>query len=670
MSFSLPKLHTGGIVSLCLLTLLPHSLWATGEEMLDLDLSQLMEIQITSAGRKEQNLADVAAAVYVIDQETLHSSGVTSIPEALRMVPGLQVARMSSNKWAITSRGFNGIFSNKLLVQIDGRSVYTPSYSGVYWDSQNVVLEDIERIEVIRGPGATLWGANAVNGIINIITKQASDTQGGLVSAGAGNQEKIIGTLRYGSQLNKDTYGRFYLNRHDQDSYQLLAEGSDANDASELTGAGFRVDGDVGLQNNWTLQGDLYQGDGNQILAPVWIPDSPLPLTVNDSIENNGYNLLGRWQHNISETNTWSLQAYFDATDRKEQYLAQNFKTVDLDFQHRFQFLEQHDLIWGLGYRNVSDDFTNTYMIGIVPEQETSELFSGFIQDEISLFDDRVRFTLGTKIEHNDFTGVEIQPSARLLWSVNSAHKLWTSISRAVRTPSRIEDSGRIVLGPIPVPPYPKIKVYGNSEMESEELIAYEAGYRFSQGSNFSLDTTVFYNDYSKLLDYSYADMLNVYFINGMSGHSYGLELSGRWRPVSWISAELNYSFIELSMDPLSPAAGRFSISDIIAENSTPQHQISLRSSFDLSETVRLNVWARYVDKVKIAGQAAYSAGIEVDQHVALDVNIAWKVTETLELMLAGQNLLESNHLEFVNEYFVPPTEVGQSFYCKLTWEF
>lgn len=657
------------LLSCVLLAITPATIRAADKEMLDLDLSQLMEIQITSAGRKAQNLGDVAAAVYVIDQETIHNSGVTSIPEALRMVPGLQVSRMNATKWAITSRGFNGVFSNKLLVQIDGRSVYTPSYSGVYWDVQNVVLEDVERIEVIRGSGATLWGANAVNGIINVITKQSSDTQGGLVTVAAGNHENGIASMRYGTQLNNDTYGRFYLHRHDRDSYQLLADELDAHDDSQLSSAGFRLDGDIGLTDSWTLQGDLYQGDDSQLIFPYWIEGSPIPLTVDDQIKSDGYNLLGRWQHKISESNNWTLQAYFDANERDEYYLDQRHHTVDLDFQHHFQWAE-NDIVWGLGYRNIADEFGNTFMIGMEPAEQTTQLFSGFIQDEIALFEDRFKLTLGTKLEHNDYTGVEIQPSIRLLWKVNSGNNIWTAVSRAARTPSRVEDSGRIVLEPLPIPSFPMVSVYGNPELEVEEVIAYEAGYRYSQDSKFSVDMALFYNEYENLADHLEENPLTILFVNGMEGYSYGLEISSQWKPLSWLTTELSYSYIDIEMTSSVAMDQGFSINELTTEGSSPEHQVSLRSSMKLSEMLCFNIWARYVDQLAVAGQAAYYAGIIVDDYVALDLNLIWTPVEQLELMLTGQNLLESNHLEFVHEYYIPPTEIGQSVYAKLTWKF
>jgi iron complex outermembrane receptor protein len=651
--------------------------------ILDLDFKELMQLQITSAGRKAQNLSEVPAAVYVIDQADIHNSGVTSIPEALRMVPGIQVARISSSKWAIASRGFNGTFSNKLLVQIDGRSVYSPAYSGVYWDVQNVLLEDIERIEVIRGPGATLWGANAVNGVINIITKQSSDTQGGLVSVGGGNYEDKILSARYGLQFNENVYGRFYVSHHEQDEFQYNADHSDANDDWNMTYGGFRLDGDVGLANSWTVQGDIYSGEADQQIEPYWTANAFYPTRVNDEIDTSGYNLLARWQHNFSETNSWTLQTYYDNTDRDEIYLGQIHRTFDVDFQHRFQLWQRNDIVWGLGYRNVQDDFDNSYMVHIDPDSATKELFSAFIQDEITLVDNSLWLTLGSKLENNDYTGTEIQPSARLLWKPAANHSVWVSVSKAVRTPSRAEDSGKVVTFKYPpnsmMPQIPAngnaVYIYGNSDMDPEVVVAYEAGYRFSRDKHFALDMTIFYNDYKNLTNYGFTWQVpnliidHIEFINGLKGTSQGLEASVVWEPLTWITTELSYSYICLSMSTDSSNSDESS-AEVIAEESSPKHQISLRTTIELRDNLQLNLWGRYVDQLKKASPVAEEMSLVVPSYLAVDANISWKIQDNLEFMLVGQNLFDNAHLEFINEYFTPPIEIKRSVYAKMTWKF
>ena len=658
------------LLTLTALFVFPLYSLAADVEILDMDLVSLMEIQITSAGRKGQNLADVPAAVYALDQEDIRSSGATSIPELLRMVPGLHVARVSSSKWAVSSRGFSGTLSNKLLVQIDGRSVYTPSFSGVYWDMQNVMLEDIERVEVIRGPGATLWGANAVNGVINIITKSASETLGGLVSAGVGDHENGSAAFRYGQQLNTDLYGRFYASHHAEDSYRYLTDESDAGDGWHVTAGGFRLDRDVRLEDTWTLQGDFYTGKEDQEAYPYWTQGALLPATVDDTIDIKGYNLIGRWQHNFTETNSWTLQAYFDYTDRQEIYIGQTHKTIDLDFQHRFQLLARQDIVWGLGYRNIDDDFKNSYMLQLLPDQQTSDLFSGFIQDEINLVSNRLWLTLGTKLEHNDYTGLEIQPSARLLWKPKEHYHLWASVSKAVRTPSRVEDGAVIVTGVVPMDPFPIVMLRGSTGFESEEIVAFETGCRYVKNANFSIDLALFYNDYKDLAEYYRADQTTIEFANGMTGSSYGLEFNGQWRPFTGLTTELNYSYLKVRMDTPDASVNDSLGTDIVTENSSPRHQISLRTAIDLNKTIRLNIMGRYVDKLKASSNLAYNQGLVVDDYLAVDVNICWSPLENLEVMLAGQNLTDSAHLEFVNEYFTPAIEIERSIYTKLTWKF
>ncbi len=421
------------------------------EEMLDMELESLMQVKLTSAGRKEQHLSDIPAAVYVLSHEDIQNSGVTSIPEALRLVPGLQVARISSNNWAVSARGFSRYFSSKLLVQIDGRSVYTPFYSGVYWDAQNVVLEDIERIEVIRGPGATLWGANAVNGVINIITRSSEETQGGLVSVASGNHDKLLATARYGGHYG-NTHGRFYLHQHNQDSYTYRSDSSDANDDWKVRQAGFRFDGDTGDTNNWTIQGDIYRNDMNQQIDYFWTLQPPYANTVQDNFNADGHNLLARWTHHDSLTESTTVQFYYDVYDRDEIYLREHNRVFDIDLQKQIRPLHDHDIVWGLGYRYNRDRFGNTFQSEMDPPTETTELFSAFVQDEITLKEDALWLTTGIKVEHNDYTGTEYQPTLRLLWKPLRHHSFWAAVSRAVRTPSRIERSGSAVTAVMEVP--------------------------------------------------------------------------------------------------------------------------------------------------------------------------------------------------------------------------
>jgi len=647
----------------------PAILMAADNEILDLELKELMQIQITSVGRKAQNISDVPAAVYVINQNDIKNSGATSIPEVLRIVPGLQVARISSSKWAISSRGFNGTFANKLLVQIDGRSVYTPTYSGVYWGVQNVVLDDVERIEVIRGPGATLWGSNAVNGIINIITKPASDTQGVLLSAATGSHDNALATIRYGTQINEDTYGRFYLNRHDQASYTFAADKSDASDDWQMTSGGFRFDGDVGLDNSWTVQGDLYRGKNNQRIDTYWSAAPPYFSQVKDRLESSGYNLVARWQHNYTEKSSWTLQVYYDVSNRDEIILEQTQQVADIDFQHRFQPAKRHDLVWGVDYRLNKDDFDNTYQVSLTPDSQTTDLFSAFLQDEITLLDNRIWLTLGAKFEHNDYTGMEIQPNLRLLWKPKEKHSFWTSVARAVRTPSRIEDSGAVTTYVVAPPTvFAKVAISGDRNLKSEKLIAYEAGYRYHQNQDFSINFDFFYNDYSDLLAYRQTSQLGtIYFSNAMEAHTYGFEVTTEWAPFPWLENDLSYSYIEVRASNKSPSDLSL---EAVTEGSSPQHQISLRSKLRISENFHINLWGRYTDSLPTASVVAAKERIVIDDYFSLDSNIIWQIKDGLELSLVGQNLLDNRHLEFVQESFTSPIEIERSVYAKLLWEF
>jgi len=623
------------------------------EDYLDMPLGDLLSLEVSSVSRKLQQLREAAAAVFVITADDIRRSGATSIPEVLRMAPGVHVARVNTRIWAVTARGFNGGFSNKLLVLMDGRTLYTPAFSGVYWDVQDTLLDDIERIEVIRGPGATLWGANAVNGIINIITKHAADTQGGLLVASSGSEEHGDASIRYGRQLGDAGHIRGFLKYNKRDELQDLASGNGAGDAWEALRGGFRLDQILANGAEWTLQGDLYRADAHENVTISGVAVMP------DVVESSGWNLLSRWAKQVGDDAHASLQVYYDYNDRDEILLGQTHGTLDIDFQYQFRPHQRHELIWGLGYHRIDDDFRNTLYVAGYPDSRSSQLFSGFVQDEITLVPEQVRLTLGSKFEHNDYTGFEVQPNARLLWTPSDQHSLWGAVSRAVRTPARLESEGQILAQVLPGPT--SVYIFGNPSMQSETLIAYEAGYRFSATKDFSLDVATFYNRYDKLRSNDVSGFPALAFANELRGDSYGLEVAADWHPRDWWRLQLGYTYQEFDLeatglvpDTLSVAAG---------EGSTPQHQVSLRSGMDLARNWELDLWARYVGELS-ASNAVTAA--PVDAYTTLDARLAWHPSKDVELSLVGQNLLSPSHLEFIQESYIAPTEVQRSFYGQV----
>lgn len=644
-------------------------LCAEESDLTVMSIEDLMGIKVTSVSKKAQYLSDSAAAIFVITNEDLRRSGVTNIPDALRMVPGLNVARIDSNKWAVNSRGATSRFADKLLVLIDGRSVYTPSFSGVYWEVQNVMLEDVERIEVIRGPGATLWGANAVNGVINIISKHAEDTQGGLVSLGGGSEEQAFASARYGTALGKNTYGRIYAKGFERDEFQF-SQGEDAGDDWGMRQGGFRVESDLNANDSIKLQGDIYQGDINQQMT-LLSSTAPYGTEENNDTEVSGGNLVARWQSILSSTSEFTLQAYYDRTERKEGFVHEKRNSFDLDFQHRFSAGTRHDIVWGARYRHTNDDFARVPVVSIDPDSHRDDLYSAFIQDEISLVQNRLKLTLGSKFEHNDYTGDEFQPSIRLLWVPHPNHKLWTSVSRAVRTPSRVENDGIIINEVIPASSTPAglpvvIKTVGTTDFESEELTAYELGYRFVPNQAFSLDIATFYNDYdnARTVEAATPVFQGTYieqalcFSNGFSAHTYGVEMAGTWQAAKWLKLDLAYSYLVSNFE------------DGGQVGKEPRHQASLRSALTPREDLDLDIWLRYVDNVTAIYVASDNDLFDIDDYFTLDIRLAWRPTANWELSLVGQNLLESRHLEFVQESFTRPTEVERGIYGKVTYQF
>jgi len=633
-------------------------------DYLDMSLEDLLHMDITSAARKEQRLKETAASVFVITSEDIRRSGVTILPEALRLAPGVQVARIDANKWAISTRGFNNQFANMLLVMIDGRTVYSPTISGVYWDAQDVMLEDIDRIEVIRGPGAAMWGANAVNGIINIITRNARETQGGLLVAGAGNEERGYAALRYGLQLGKGVFGRAYMKYADRDSSWLPALEREAGDQWHDVRGGFRIDGDASVSDSWTFQGDIYDSTGNQT-ANYWLdPTDPAnapyapyyidPL-VEDRIDSSGWNLLGRWNRQLDDHSSVVLQIYLDHTRRAEEFSTQVQDTLDVDFQHRFSPLPGHDLIWGLAYRHNHDDFRNTFMASMHPDSQRSNLYSFFLQDEIELFSEEWRLILGSKFEHNDYTGLEIQPTARLLWLVNPHATLWGAVSRAVRTPSRVERSADIVFQVVPGTPLsPPLVIhgYGNDRFDSERLLAVEVGLRYQPLDTLFADLVFYHIPY-------------LAFDNNLVGDSQGLELAVEWQPLEWWRLQFGYSYhhIDTRLHADSSFLGSIAPNGL----STPRHQASLRSFMDLGNDLSLDLWFYYNGDIE---RPAYLREQPVPAYTSLNLRLAWRPHDKLELSLVGRDLLERRHLEFVGESYLLPTEIERSVHGQVRWRF
>ncbi len=650
------------------------------EEYMDMPLEDLLSMEVTLVSKKKQPLNEAAAAIFVITQDDILRSGVTSIPEALRMAPGIQVGRIDANKWAISSRGFANQFANKLLVMIDGRTVYNPAFSGVYWDAQDTLLGDIERIEVIRGPGATAWGANAVNGVINIITKQAEQTQGGLLTVGAGNEEKAFGSMRYGIKTKHGVAARAYLKYNDRDSSYTQGKGN--GDRWQSLRGGFRVDVQSAEADSWTLQGDIYKADENQTLNLWKDPEDPanagyapfyLAANVQDRIESSGWNLLGRRSHRFSESSSATLQLYVDHTYRSEGILTQAHDTVDIDFQHQYRGITGHEIVWGLGYRHIRDNIENTFAVSFLPDSRGLDLYSAFIQDEIALSPDTLLLTLGSKFEHNDFTGLEIQPSVRIAWMPDQRSTLWGAISKALRTPSRLERESRIVAMIAPLPPAyaPKIAYsIGTKDFQSEELLAYEIGYRVQPKENFSLDLAVFYNKYDNLQAFekihTQDPLSSVIFNNTISAHSYGLEMAIDWRALEWWRFQSNYSFIDVSSS-LTGDAGFSNDETNISETSSPKHQLSIRSMMDLGNQVAVDFWVYYVHDLE---QTSHSIKMPVPSYISLNAMVSWHPVRNLELSLVAHNLLDSHHREFVGESLFSVTEVERSIYGRIRWDF
>lgn len=648
------------------------------EQLSEMSIKDLINIQVTSVAKKPQNLFKSPAAIFALTAEDIRRSGATSLPELLRLVPGMDVDQISSNLWAVSSRGFNDLFANKLLVLIDGRSVYTPLYSGVFWDSQDTVLEDIDRIEVIRGPGATLWGANAVNGVINVITKNAGHTQGALVSGGGGTEERGFGSVRYGGEAGDNAHYRVFAKYFNRDNFTGTDDNS-AYDAWQSARGGFRYDAAPSSTDAITIQGDGYYGD---VELGYSEPSFTSPFAIERDVHRpiNGANLLGRYSHNFSDTSDITVQTYYDRVQRDDKVLTQTQDTYDIDVQHRFVPHPRHEIIWGANYRLYHDNLDNSEMISFSPANRDVNLVTWFAQDEITLLPETLKIIFGSKFEENQYTHFEYQPNIRTVFTPNDDNTMWGAISRAVRTPSRVHVDGRLNRAVIPNSDNSEtlISVFGRDDDLSEDLIAYEVGYRRQITQNFSLDIVTFFNNYTNIqtlepgMPFSESDSSSahivqpIFFDNRGRAQTYGAELAADWEPLEWWRLVASYSYLNLEFDS-QPDSG--DINAAVEEGESPDNQFSIRSQLSITDNWEFDSTFRYVDRLpSIEG----TPPVEVDSYCELDLRLGWHPTKQLEISLVGQNLLNPDHLEHVARNFIntEPVEVQRGVYGKVTWRF
>ena len=637
---------------------------AAGSSILDLDIEQLGKVQakvptafdavVTSVTSNKSTIGKSAAAVFVITNEMIRRSGATSVPETLRMVPGLQVAKIGSSKWAISSRGFNEQFSRKLLVLVDGRTVYNPLTGGVYWDTQDLVLQDVERIEVIRGPGATVWGANAVNGVISIITKTAGNTQGALVSGGGGDQDRAINAVRIGGQIGDNARYRVYAKQTDR-AAGFNPDG--AGDAWRTVRGGFRIDyDDPDQQDQLTLQGDLFAGVVGESTA-IALPTPPFFQDLLNQSHIGGGNVLGRWTHVVDEDNSYSIQTYYDRTARSDIQFNLAINTYDTQFHQNLKHSGTHMFTWGGGYRLMIDNITPSVpLTGIDPQSRTFDQANTFFQEEMPLFRDDLKLIVGSKFLFYYFTGFEYQPSVRLLWEIDEKQVIWGAVSRAVRTPTRFEEDAANIFLASPSPPVFFQFNGGGRALKSEDLLAYELGYRRQVNDKLSFELATFYNVYRNLIENPIIGVipgtptvLVSQFGNVQNAQTYGFELNGQWEIHEKWRIRGWYSFLRMLV---------YGIDGDEVPGQSPRNQAYLMSSWDLPYKFEFDLMSRYVENLPT---------IDVPAYTSLDARLGWRPKANWEFSVIGQNLLSPHHLEFVGQT-TALSAVNRGVYAQVVW--
>ena len=640
----------------------------TPGDLTELSLADLANLKVTSVSKAPQERSRTAAAIFVITQEDIRRSGATTIPEALRLAPGVDVARIDSNQWAVGVRGFGDQFSKSVLVLIDGRNVYTPLFAGVDWEIQDLVLEDVDRMEVIRGPGGTIWGTDAVNGVINIITKAAKDTKGLLVSGIGGTLDQLVGQARYGGGNG----GNF--------DYRVYGKGFSRGPAFHPDGNNYddwRA-GRVGFRGDWalkggatfTLQGDAYKGTYGENLS-VGSFSPPGAIILSENIRESGGNLLAAWRRPFKNSGSLLIQAYYSRNDITAPHFKESRDSFDLDAIHHIALPGRQELAWGLGVRSTPDRFSQTIpTLDFEPNRQVIGVYSAFIQDGIEMTSEKLWLTLGVKLEHNTYTGLEVMPSARLLWRASPRHTLWAAVTRAVRSPSRIEEDFKLTLFLQPSP-LAYLELDGNKNFKPERLIGYEAGYRALLGSSLYLDVAGFHNDYDDLQSFGSTSAsltvdatpapphltFHLPYVNEIGGNTDGFEVALDWKPVRRWNVKGAYSYLsfDLAQDP-----GTSDVVQTLAEDegSSPKHEAILRSQIDLPGRLEFDQVIRHV-----GGLSAQ----KVSSYTTADLRLAWRFAQGLEFSVVGQNLLQPHHAEFGHDPG-PNVEMPRSVYARISW--
>lgn len=649
-----------GAALLCLGTLSGTAFAA--DDLTEMSLEELMNLEVTSVSKKAQSKTDVAAAITVITAEDIRRGGFTVIPEALRSVPGLQVARVDANRWAISIRGFNSLFANKLLVMVDGRSVYNPAFGGTYWDVQDYPIEDVERIEVIRGPGGTVWGMNAVNGVINIITKSAENTQGALLSGYAGSQENGA-TARFGGGidgLGEKTHYRVYARGFSFDD-QDIDKDQDGNDEWRQARLGFRLDSQMTEKDSLRVSGDFYDIDNDQgVFNPLVLTTPGQPFFNTAHYEQRGGNIVVDWDRKVSEDNDLSVMAYYSGSHR-EFLLEENRHTAALDIQDNFALMENVSVSVGTDYRYSTSTISSDSVglpISFDPSDQDFHVVNGFAQVQVDLLDDMLSLIAGTKLSYNNWSGFEYQPSGRFILKPVEGHAFWGAISRAVRTPTQVDRDVNINIG--------GLQIVGDRNFRSEEVLAFEAGYRFYPWEKLNAEIALFWNEYDSTSTLTLSPALppgTARFANQGDITTRGVEIEVNFTPFEWWKIRTSYTFLNIDQDVSSMSLLASQEKDL-----SPEHQFNIQSFFDLPLGFEFDASLYYVEGLEDVVPTGETDNIE--QYVRLDLRLGYEPVEWLELALIGRNLTDRRHYEQSEITLGQSTQVPRSVLGKATLRF